>query len=72
VGAFGGDNRAGIDATLHRISAMRNRSGRVVGLTCRVGRAVAGSADLVRDLVVGGASCLFLGRPGVGKTTAIR
>ena len=72
VGDFGGDNRAGIDATLHRISAMRNRAGRVVGLTCRVGRAVTGSAELVRDLIVSGSSILFLGRPGVGKTTAIR
>lgn len=72
VGSFGGDNRAGIDATLHRIAALRNRAGRIVGLTCRVGRAVRGSADLVADLVSGGASVLFLGRPGVGKTTAIR
>ena len=64
VGDFGGDNRAGIDATLHRISAMRNRSGRVVGLTCRVGRAITGSAELVRDLIVAGHSILFLGRPG--------
>ncbi|KAI8470498.1 MAG: hypothetical protein J3K34DRAFT_385264 [Monoraphidium minutum] len=72
VGDFGGDNRAGIDATLHRISAMRNRAGRVVGLTCRVGRAVTGSAELVRDLICSGSSILFLGRPGVGKTTAIR
>jgi hypothetical protein len=72
VGDFGGDNRAGIDATLHRISAMRNRAGKVVGLTCRVGRAITGSAELVRDLICSGASILFLGRPGVGKTTAIR
>jgi stage III sporulation protein SpoIIIAA len=32
---FGGDNRAGIEQTLHRISAIRNRTGRIVGLTCR-------------------------------------
>lgn len=64
VGEFGGDNRAGIDATLHRISCMRNRSGRIVGLTCRVGRAIKGSAELVKDLVLSGASILFLGRPG--------
>ncbi|GAX83191.1 hypothetical protein CEUSTIGMA_g10617.t1 [Chlamydomonas eustigma] len=72
VGDFGGDNRAGIDRTLHRISCMRNRRGAVVGLTCRVGRAIWGSAELVRDIVDSGASILFLGRPGVGKTTAIR
>ena len=40
VGDFGPDNRAGIERTLHRISALRNRRGEVVGLTCRVGRAV--------------------------------
>eukprot|EP00798_Chlamydomonas_sp_ICE-L_P015281 gene15281-21364_t len=72
VGEFGGDNRAGIDRTLHRISCIRNRSGKVVGLTCRVGRAIWGSASMVHDLVLSGASILFLGRPGVGKTTAIR
>ncbi|GLC40671.1 hypothetical protein PLESTM_001099900 [Pleodorina starrii] len=72
VGEFGGDNRAGIDRTLHRISCMRNRTGRIIGLTCRVGRAVKGSAQMVRDLVLSGASILLLGRPGVGKTTAIR
>ncbi|MEW5316833.1 MAG: hypothetical protein WDW38_008178 [Sanguina aurantia] len=72
VGTFDTDNRAGIDATLHRISCMRNRGGRVVGLTCRVGRAIQGSASLVEDLVRAGKSVLLLGRPGVGKTTAIR
>ena len=69
---FGADNRAGIDRTLHRISAIRNRARAIVGLTCRVGRAVGGSAELVRDIVMSGASVLLLGRPGVGKTTAIR
>ncbi len=64
MGTFGGDNRAGIDRTLHRISALRNRAGRVVGLTCRVGRAVPGSAALAEDLIRAGASILFLGRPG--------
>lgn len=64
VGHFDGDNRAGIDSTLHRISAIRNRGGRVVGLTCRVGRAVPGAAALVRDLVLAGRSVLLLGRPG--------
>ncbi len=72
VGAFGGDNRAGIERTLHRISAIRNRQGTVIGLTCRVGRAVFGTIGLIRDLVESGRSILMLGRPGVGKTTALR
>ena len=72
VGAFGGDNRAGIERTLHRISAVRNRAGRVIGLTCRVGRAVFGTVAMVRDLLDSGQSLLLLGRPGVGKTTALR
>ena len=72
IGAFGGDNRAGIEKTLHRISAIRNRSGEVIGLTCRVGRAVFGTIGMIRDLVETGRSILMLGRPGVGKTTALR
>ncbi|WOL02382.1 hypothetical protein Cni_G11101 [Canna indica] len=72
VGEFGGDNRAGIGGTLHRISAMRSRKGLVVGLTCRVGRAVSGHVDMVRDLLDYKESILFLGRPGVGKTTVMR
>ncbi len=72
VGTFGGDNRAGIEQTLHRISAIRNRSGKVIGLTCRVGRAVFGTIGMIRDLVETGKSILMLGRPGVGKTTALR
>lgn len=72
VGEFGGDNRAGIAQTLHRISAMRNRTGKIIGLTCRVGRAVYGTIHMIRDLVETGQSILMLGRPGVGKTTALR
>lgn len=72
VGAFGADNRAGIERTLHRISAIRNRVGHVVGLTCRIGRAVYGTIDIIRDVVEGGKSVLMLGRPGVGKTTKLR
>ncbi len=72
VGEFSGDNRAGIERTLHRISAMRNRHGKIIGLTCRVGRAIFGTITMVRDLVESGQSILMLGRPGVGKTTALR
>lgn len=62
VGEFGGDNRAGIAGTLHRISAIRNRKGNLVGLTCRVGRAFSDQIDMVRDLLEYGKSILFLGR----------
>ncbi|GBF94407.1 P-loop containing nucleoside triphosphate hydrolase [Raphidocelis subcapitata] len=72
VGSFGTDNRAGIAGTLHRISAIRNRRGAVVGLTCRVGRAVSGHVEMVRDILAANTPVLFLGRPGVGKTTVIR
>ncbi|MCL5257549.1 MAG: AAA family ATPase [Chloroflexi bacterium] len=72
VGEFGGDNRAGIERTLHRISAIRNRSGEIVGLTSRIGRAVYGTIAIIRDLVETGESILLLGRPGVGKTTMLR
>jgi stage III sporulation protein SpoIIIAA len=72
LGHFGGDNRAGIERTLHRISAIRNRTGAIVGLTCRVGRAVFGTVAMVRDLMDSGQSLLLMGRPGVGKTTALR
>ena len=72
IGAFGKDNRAGIERTLHRISAIRNRVGKIVGLTCRIGRAVYGTIDIIQDVVESGKSILLLGRPGMGKTTKLR
>jgi nucleoside-triphosphatase THEP1 len=44
----------------------------IVGLTCRVGRAVYGTTDIIQDLIESGKSLLILGRPGVGKTTILR
>ncbi len=72
IGEFDADNRAGMERTLHRISAIRNRRGHIVGLTCRVGRAVYGTIDIIEDIVASGKSILMLGRPGVGKTTMLR
>jgi stage III sporulation protein SpoIIIAA len=72
IGEFDTDNRAGLERTLHRISCLRNRRGHIVGLTCRVGRAVYGTVDIIQDIVESGKSLLILGRPGVGKTTLLR
>jgi stage III sporulation protein SpoIIIAA len=72
IGSFGEDNRAGIERTLHRISAIRNRNGKIVGLTCRIGRAVFGTIEIIEDLVESGRSVLIMGRPGIGKTTMLR
>ena len=72
LGEFGEDNRAGIERTLHRISAIRNRHGKIIGLTCRVGRALEGTIDIIDDIVRSGKSILILGRPGIGKTTKLR
>jgi len=69
---FSADNRAGIEQTLHRISAIRNRTGKIIGLTCRVGRAVFGTIDIILDVIRSGKSICLLGRPGVGKTTMLR
>lgn len=72
IGTFGEDNRAGIERTLHRISAIRNRNQAVIGLTCRIGRALYGTVSIIRDIIETGQSILILGRPGTGKTTLLR
>ncbi len=72
IGEYDADNRAGLERTLHRISAIRNRHGHIVGLTCRVGRAVYGTIEIIEDIISSGKSVLLLGRPGVGKTTMLR
>ncbi len=69
---FTKDNRSGIPGTLHRISAIRNRQDKIVGLTCRIGRVVTGTIACIKDFCTMGKSILFLGRPGVGKTTKLR
>ena len=69
---FTHDNRSGIPGTLHRISAIRNRQGKVVGLTCRIGRVVTGTIACIKDFCTQGKSILFLGPPGVGKPTKPR
>ena len=72
LGEFTSDNRAGIERTLHRISAIRNRRGRIVGLTCRIGRAIFGTIDIINDVIESGKNILFMGPPGIGKTTKLR
>ena len=69
---FTNDNRSGLPGTLHRISAIRNRQGKIIGLTCRIGRVITGTISCIKDFVVQNKSILFLGRPGVGKTTKLR
>lgn len=69
---FASDNRSGIPGTLHRISAIKNRNGKTIGLTCRIGRVVTGTILCIKDIVLKNKSILFLGRPGVGKTTKLR
>ena len=72
VQEFTTDNRSGIPGTLHRISAIRNRQNKIVGLTCRIGRVVTGTISCIKDICLQNKSILFLGRPGVGKTTKLR
>ena len=72
VSPFGLDNRSGIEKTLHRISAIKNRRDEIIGLTCRVGKTVFGTVDIIRDVIAEENSMLLLGKPGIGKTTMLR
>ncbi|WP_018962798.1 R3H domain-containing nucleic acid-binding protein [Coprothermobacter platensis] len=72
IGSFGKDNRAGLEGTLHRISCMRNRQGKIIGLTIRIGRAIYGVVDPLESYFTQDKSILLMGRPGVGKTTLLR
>ncbi len=72
LGEFTSDNRAGISRTLHRISSLRNRQGKIIGLTCRVGRSIYGTIDIIKDVIESGKNILFMGPPGIGKTTKLR
>lgn len=72
ISKFSNENRAGIERTLHRISCIRNRQFIIIGLTCRIGRALFGIISVIQDLLQSKKSILILGKPGVGKTTIIR
>lgn len=70
---FGPDNRAALPGQLHRIAAMRDRNGKIYGLTMQFGRHIQGNAGLILDILHGSTkSVLILGPPGSGKTTLIR
>ena len=72
VGAFRADNRVGVEGTLHRISAIRNRYQDLVGVTIRIGRHLPGTADPLRAWLERQENLLILGPPGSGKTTLQR
>jgi stage III sporulation protein SpoIIIAA len=65
------DNRSGIPGNTTRISALKNKI-KCYWLNMQIRWVVNGTIDCIKDLVTTGKSLLFLGRPGVGKTTKLR
>jgi stage III sporulation protein AA len=72
IEGFRSDNRTGIDGTLHRLAAVRDRYDEIIGITIRVGRFVSGIAEPLRGVLGSREGLMLIGPPGVGKTTLLR
>ena len=70
--SFGSDNRAVLNGSLYRISAMKDLNNDVYGLTIRFGRSFSGLASIIKDILFSEASILILGPPGKGKSSLLR